>query len=242
MKLGAFHFANKPFNLDEVARPWNGRSKRRGLRREVRQDRTSAARPTACRVSSASLRRWRPCGRWSRKVATSPVSTVLLTGESGTGKDLDCQSDPLLQPPSVAAVHEHYVFSIAGTAARERTLRPRARRFHRSGAQERGLLESANGGTLFLDEVGEMSPALQAKLLRVLEEWRGHAHRRRRATASTCASSRPRTGISGPGRQRCVRSDLYFRLNVLPIPLPALRDHAEDIPLLTDVFIDSVQS
>jgi transcriptional regulator with GAF, ATPase, and Fis domain len=106
--------------------------------------------------------------------------------------------------------------------------------------QKKGLLETADGGTVFLDEIGEMTPALQAKLLRFLEE-----KSFKRVGGSTDIHVDVRV-IAATNRdlekeveKHQFRSDLFFRLNVLPIALPPLRSHAEDIPLLVEYFIDT---
>jgi transcriptional regulator with PAS, ATPase and Fis domain len=105
--------------------------------------------------------------------------------------------------------------------------------------QKRGLLETADGGTVFLDEIGEMVPALQAKLLRFLEE---KAFKRVGGAADihvdvrvVAATNRNLEEEVAKGR---FRSDLFYRLNVLPITMPPLRSHPEDVPLLVDYFID----
>ncbi len=105
--------------------------------------------------------------------------------------------------------------------------------------QKRGLLETADGGTVFLDEIAEMVPALQAKLLRFLEEKAfkrvGGAQDIRVDVRVVAATNRNLEEEVAKGR---FRSDLYYRLNVLPIVMPPLRAHAEDVPLLVEYFID----
>src|SRR4029077_13065858 len=106
--------------------------------------------------------------------------------------------------------------------------------------QKRGLLESADGGTVFLDEIGEMAPALQAKLLRFLEEKTfkrvGGVADIRVDVRVIAATNRSLEDEVKKGR---FREDLYYRLNVLPIPLPPLRARAEDIPALVNYFVDA---
>ena len=106
--------------------------------------------------------------------------------------------------------------------------------------QKRGLLESADGGTVFLDEIGEMVPALQAKLLRFLEEKTfkrvGGAADLRVDVRVIAATNR---NLEEEVRQGRFREDLYYRLNVLPIALPPLRERAEDIPLLVHFYVDA---
>jgi len=239
MKLGAYHFANKPFNLDEVVAIVDRALETTRLRREVRQYRANAARPFSLhRIvgSSPSMTALRHC---VAKVATSPASTVLLTGESGTGKDLVAKiihysSDRASRP----------FMNITCSALPEQLLESELFG-HERGAftdarmQKRGLLETAEGGTVFLDEISEMVPALQGKLLRFLEEKTfkrvGGTQDIRVDVRVVAATNRNLEEEVAKGR---FRSDLYYRLNVLPIAMPPLRAHAEDVPLLVEYFID----
>ena len=106
--------------------------------------------------------------------------------------------------------------------------------------QKRGLLESADGGTVFLDEIGEMVPGLQAELLRFLEEKTfkrvGGAHD---ITVDVRVIAATNRNLEEQVRAGKFREDLYYRLNVLPIPLPPLRSHVEDIPLLVSFYVDA---
>jgi transcriptional regulator with GAF, ATPase, and Fis domain len=173
-------------------------------------------------------------------VATSPASTVLLMGESGTGKDLIAKvihysSERAARPfmnITCSALPEHLLES--EMFGHERGAFTDAR------LQKRGLLESADGGTVFLDEIAELVPALQAKLLRFLEEktfkrigGSGDIHVDVRVIAAT---NRNLEEEVAKGR---FRGDLFYRLNVLPIVMPPLRTHIEDIPLLVEYFIDT---
>jgi DNA-binding NtrC family response regulator len=239
MKLGAFHFANKPFNLDEVAIIVARALETTRLRREVKQLRENEARPYSLRAivgESASMDGLR---QMVAKVAASPSSTVLLTGESGTGKDLIAKT---IHYSSARAARPF--MNITCSALPEQLLESELFG-HERGAftdarmQKRGLLESAEAGTVFLDEIGEMVPALQAKLLRFLEEksfkrvgGASDIHVDVRVVAATNRNLEEQVAKGG------FRSDLYYRLNVLPIRLPALREHAEDAPALIRFFID----
>src|SRR5204863_5626168 len=170
-------------------------------------------------------------GALLQKIAASPASTVLLTGESGTGKDLAAKvihyaSDRAAKP----------FMNITCSALPEALLESELFGHERgafTGADrlKRGLFESTDGGTVFLDEIGEMLPALQAKLLRFLEEKTfkrvGGAvdiHVDVRVIAATNRK------LEDEVRQGRFREDLYYRLNVLPIPLPPLRERRKDIP------------
>jgi two-component system response regulator AtoC len=243
MKLGAYHFANKPFNLDEVATLVERALETTRLRREVRQFRTNAARPYSLQRIVGSSLEVTALRHLVARVAISPSSTVLLTGESGTGKDLvakiihytsDRSSGPFMNI-TCSALPEHLLES--ELFGHERGAFTDAR------LQKKGLLETADGGTVFLDEIAEMTPALQAKLLRFLEEKSfkrvGGATDIRvdvRVIAATNRNLEEEVGKSH------FRSDLFYRLNVLPIVLPPLRSHAEDIPLLIEYFIDSINT
>jgi len=239
MKLGAYHFANKPFNLDEVVATVERALETTRLRREVRQYRTNAARPYSLQSIVGSSPAMTALRQLVARVATSPASTVLLTGESGTGKDLVAKiihytSDRASRP----------FMNITCSALPEQLLESELFG-HERGAftdarlQKRGLLETADGGTVFLDEIGEMVPALQAKLLRFLEEKAfkrvGGAHDIRVDVRVVAATNRNLEEEVAKGR---FRSDLYYRLNVLPIAMPPLRAHADDVPLLVEYFID----
>jgi two-component system, NtrC family, response regulator AtoC len=240
MKLGAFHFANKPFNLDEIAALASRALETTRLRREVRHLRASEGRPYSLQAivgQSATIESLR---QLVAKVAGSPASTVLLTGESGTGKDLFAK---VIHYTSARATRPF--MNITCSALPEQLLESELFG-HERGAftdargQKRGLLESADGGTVFLDEIGEMVPALQAKLLRFLEEKSfkrvGGASDIRVDVRVVAATNRDLEQEVEKGR---FRSDLFYRLNVLPIRLPALREHAADVAVLVDFFVDA---
>jgi DNA-binding NtrC family response regulator len=240
MKLGAYHFANKPFNLDEVAATVERALETTRLRREVRQFRTNAARPYSLHRIVGSSSEITALRHLVARVASSPASTVLLTGESGTGKDLvakvihygsDRSSRPFMNITCSALPEPLLESELFG---------------HERGAftdarlQKKGLLETADGGTVFLDEIGEMTPGLQAKLLRFLEEKSfkrvGGATDIRVDVRVIAATNRD---LDDEVARHRFRTDLFYRLNVLPMALPPLRRHAEDIPALVEYFIDA---
>jgi DNA-binding NtrC family response regulator len=240
MKEGAFHFANKPFDLDDIAFLVSRALETTQLRREVRRLRASQAQPYSVdRIvgNSAAMDMLR---NLLAKVAGSPASTVLLTGESGTGKDLAAK---VLHFNSDRA---HKPFMNITCSALPETLMESELFGHERGAftdarqQKRGLFESADGGTVFLDEIGEMVPALQAKLLRVLEEKSfrrvGGLQDIKVNVRVIAATNRNLEEEVKAGR---FRQDLFYRLNVLPITLPPLRQHPEDVRPLLAFYIDS---
>ena len=239
MKLGAFHYANKPFDLEDVVATVSRALETTRLRREVRQLRANEARPYSVRSVVGQSHVMESLRHLIAKVAASPASTVLLSGESGTGKDLLAK---VIHYNSARATRPF--MNITCSALPEHLLESELFG-HERGAftdarmQKRGLLESADGGTVFLDEIGEMVPALQAKLLRVLEEKTfkrvGGSADIRVNVRIVAATNRNLEEEVARGR---FRSDLYYRLNVLPIRLPALRDHAADVPILAEYYVD----
>jgi len=172
-------------------------------------------------------------------VQIAPVSaTVLVTGESGTGKELVARGIHALSP------RRHKPFIAVNVAALSETLLESELFGHEKGAftgaidSRRGLFELADGGTIFLDEIGEMPLATQTKLLRVLEQREFHRVGGEKAlrvdvriVAATNQDLRQLVAIGE------FRRDLYFRINVLHITLPALRERREDIPLLVEEFV-----
>ena len=239
MKLGAYHFANKPFNLDEVIATVERALETTRLRRELRQFRTSAARPYSLHSIVGSSESMTALRHLVARVATSPASTVLLTGESGTGKDLVAKIIHYTSDRAAGPFINITCSALPETLLESELFGHERGAFTDARLQKRGLLETADGGTVFLDEIAEMAPALQAKLLRFLEE---KAFKRVGGAADIRVDVRviaaTNRNLEEEVAKGCFRSDLFYRLNVLPIALPPLRAHAEDVPLLVEYFID----
>src|SRR5215472_13739786 len=240
MKDGAYHYANKPFNLDEISILVKQALETTELRREVKSLRESQAQPFSFDRIVGEGAAVSAMKALLRKVATSPASTVLLTGESGTGKDLAAK---VLHYNSARAAKPfmNITCSALPEALMESELFGHERgAFTGADRQKRGLFETADGGTVFLDEIGEMVPGLQAKLLRFLEEKTfkrvGGSVDIRVDVRVIAATNR---NLQEEVRQGRFREDLYYRLNVLQIVLPPLRDRAEDIPQLVAFYIDA---
>ena len=170
MKFGAYHYLNKPFNLDDVAMTVEKALETSRLRREVRTYRSTQSREYSFESIVGDSPAMRAAKALLVRIANSPASTVLLTGETGTGKDL-----------AAKAIHYHSdragrpFVNITCSALPEQLLESELFG-HERGAftdarqQKRGLFETADGGTVFLDEIAEMTAGLQSKLLRFLEE------------------------------------------------------------------------
>jgi two-component system response regulator AtoC len=239
MKLGAFHYVNKPFNVDEVALLVDKALETTRLRREVKALRSSTGRDYSFDAIVGGSPSMEAVKQLLQKVAVSPATTVLLTGETGTGKDL-------------AAKAIHYNSDRAGrtfvnitcSALPEQLLESELFG-HERGAftdarqQKRGLLETADGGTVFLDEIGEMTPPLQAKLLRFLEERTfkrvGGLQDIKVDVRVIAATHRDLEQAVKEGK---FREDLFYRLQVMPVVLPPLRERKGDIPVLASYYID----
>jgi two-component system response regulator AtoC len=239
MKLGAYHYVNKPFNLDEVVMLVEKALETSQLRREVRALRSSQGREYAFDAIIGSSSAMQAIKALLARVAGSPASTVLLTGETGTGKDLAAKtihynSDRARRPfvnITMSALPEQLLES--ELFGHERGAFTDARQ------QKRGLLETADGGTVFLDEIGEMTAGLQARLLRFLEE---KTFKRVGGLADTRVDVRviaaTNRNLEQEVSQGKFREDLFYRLQVMPIALPPLRERRGDIPLLASFYID----
>jgi DNA-binding NtrC family response regulator len=237
MKLGAFDYLLKPLDLQELELALNRALEFQRLHRENRQLRKEVQRRFRFENMVGSSGPMLRVFELVQKVADSD-STILIYGESGTGKELVARAihyqslrmDKPLVPINCAAIPsdllESELFGYergAFTGAH----RPKIGRF-----------EYANGGTLFLDEIGEMSPQLQVKLLRVLQE---RTFERLGGIKSIEVDARiiaaTNQDLEKAIAQGRFREDLFYRLSVIPIHLPALRERKEDIPLLVEHFI-----
>ena len=239
MRQGAYHYVNKPFNLDEIVLLVEKALETTALRREVRALRASQAQPYSLDRIVGDDESMVAMRALLKKIAAGPGSTVLLTGESGTGKDLAAKVI------HYASQRANKPFMNITCSALPETLLESELFGHERGAftgadrQKRGLIEMADGGTVFLDEIGEMVPLLQAKLLRFLEE---KSFKRVGGSADIHVDVRviaaTNRDLEEEVQKGHFRSDLYYRLNVVPIALPPLRQRLNDIPRLVNFYVD----
>jgi two-component system, NtrC family, response regulator AtoC len=239
MKLGAYHYLNKPFDLDDVSVVVQQALETGLLRREVRAHRTSRSREFSFDAIVGHSPAMTAVKTLLARVAHSPASTVLITGETGTGKDLAAKivhytSDRERRPfvnITCSALPDHLLES--ELFGHERGAFTDARQ------QKPGLFETADGGSVFLDEIGEMTPGLQAKLLRFLEEKTfkriGGLTDIRVDVRVMAATNRNLEDDVSAGR---FREDLFYRLQVMPVHLPPLRDRKGDVKLLVDFYVE----
>jgi two-component system response regulator PilR (NtrC family) len=237
LRLGAYDYLSKPFNVDELKLKVRKALERRDLQQE-----------------NALLKRaLQSSHQFSNIIGRSPAmqavfqliqtiapttSTVLISGESGTGKELVARAIHFNSP------RRERPFVALNCGALPETLLESELFGHVRGAftgadsNKKGLVEVAEKGTIFLDEIGEMSPMMQVKLLRVLQE---RKFRRLGGTEETeadiriiAATNKDLSKLVGEGK---FRDDLYYRINVIPVRLPALRERTDDIPLLAEHFL-----
>ena len=238
IKRGAFHYVNKPVDLDEMLALVEKALETTHLRREVRALRARESAPYGFDRIVGESPLMREVKELLRKVAASPSSTVLLTGESGTGKDLAAKAIHFASERRTGPFLNITCSAIPDTLLESELFGHERGAFTDAKGQKKGLLEQADAGTAFLDEIGEMAPALQAKLLRFLEE---KAFRRVGGSADVRVDVRviaaTNRNLEEGVREGRFREDLYYRLRVLPVPLPPLRDRKGDVPLLVDHFV-----
>jgi two-component system response regulator AtoC len=238
IKAGASDYVTKPFDIDDVElRLSRALDSTRG-RRELRRLKDDLARPFTLDSIIGSSEPMQRVKTLVRKVAQSPSSTVLITGESGTGKDL------LAKVIHYSSSRAARPFLNITCSALPETLLESELFGHEKGAftdarqQKRGLFEQGDDGTVFLDEVGETLPTFQAKLLRFLEE---KSFRRLGGTTDLTVDVRviaaTNQELEKAIRDGKFREDLYYRLNVLRIEVPPLRDRGRDIILLAEHYM-----
>ncbi len=237
MRLGAHDYLSKPFDVDELKMKVRNALEQR----QLRQENVLLKRALGSTHQFANI-----VGRSDKMLAIFKLieqiartdSTVLVTGESGTGKEWVAR-----------AIHFYSLrrdrpFVALNCGALPETLLESELFGHMKGAftgasvNKKGLIEAAEKGTLFLDEIGEMTPMMQVKLLRVLQERKfrrlGGVEELEASMRVIAATNQDLTKMVADGK---FREDLFYRINVIPIHLPPLRDREEDIPLLAEYFL-----
>jgi two-component system response regulator PilR (NtrC family) len=237
MKLGAYDYITKPFKVDEIKLVIQKALEKRHLRKEnilLRREIESRAGFANFIGTSAPMQR---VFSLIRQVADTR-STVLITGESGTGKELVAKAIHFNSSRNGGPFVTVNCGALPETLLESELFGYMKGAFTGATSNKQGLFEAANGGTIFLDEISATTPALQIKLLRVLQEREfmrvgGTVDIKMDARVIAASNQELLTEVS----KGTFREDLYYRLNVIPIHLPALRDRREDIPLLVELFL-----
>lgn len=241
LRGGAHDFIGKPISLQELKITIRNGIETRTLRKEVREVRREKSRRFSFEQIIGQSPPMKYAVEMARKVAESDVNAVLLQGETGTGKDLFARA---IHHASGRSDNPYLAINCATLPANlieSELFGYEKGAFTDAKKRKEGLFEQANGGTVFLDEIGEIDVTLQAKLLRVLEDG---AFRRVGGLKDIpldvrviAASNRDLKQESANGN---FRLDLYYRLSVIQIDIPPLRDRGEDILLLARYYIDQV--
>lgn len=237
MKNGAFHYLVKPFKLSELSVNVERAIEKRLLAMDVQRLRKELKAEWALKDIVGKSPGMRTLFDLIERVAPS-TSNVLIQGESGTGKEMVARAihstGPRAQKPFIAI----NCTAIPETLLESELFGHAKGSFTGANLAKKGLFEEANGGTLFLDEIGDMSPALQAKLLRVIQE-----RKVRPVGANTLVDIDVRIiaathkDLKAGIREKTFREDLFYRLSVIPLQIPPLRERPEDIPLLAEHFL-----
>jgi DNA-binding NtrC family response regulator len=240
MRQGAFHYVSKPFDLDELAVLVAKGLETTRLHREVKALRASRSEPYSIDHIIGDSEPMQQIKALLKKIASSPASTVLLTGESGTGKDLAAKVIHFNSARATGPFMNITCSALPDTLLESELFGHERGAFTDARQQKKGLIELADGGTVFLDEIGEMVPGLQSKLLRFLED---RQFKRIGGTTDLHVDVRviaaTNRNLEAEVQKGKFREDLYYRLKVLPLYLPTLRDRSGDVPLLVGYYIDS---
>jgi DNA-binding NtrC family response regulator len=237
MKFGAYDYISKPFNLEEITFVIKKALEAGSLRSQVRQLRQECrGRVDAIIGESEDMTKVK---NLILKIAGSDATTVLIQGESGTGKEL------VAKAIHYSSARSDKPFMAINCAALPVTLLETELMGHEKGAftdaktAKKGLFELADGGTVFLDEIGDMNMSIQAKLLRLLEE---KTFKRvggvKDIKVDVRVISATNQELAKAMNEGSFRKDLYYRLQVVPVTLPPLRERGKDIMLLARHFIE----
>jgi two-component system, NtrC family, response regulator AtoC len=239
LKAGANEYLTKPVNIDELTTLLTRALAERPLREEARSLEETRTREFSVRAILGEHPKVEEVRSFVRRVAEIPRPTVLLLGESGTGKNLVARAIHHSSPHSRGRFVELNCAAIPSNLVEAELFGYNKGAFTDARETKRGLIETANGGTLFLDEIGELTPEIQAKLLTFLESRRfrriGGTEEIEVELRLITATNRNLSESVGAGR---FRTDLYYRIAVASHTLPPLREIISDLPLLANHYLE----
>jgi len=242
IKRGAADFVNKPFQIDELLHSLDSALERRRLKSENAYLRAQLQERYRFEGVVGKGRAMARVFQLLETVAPTN-STILITGETGTGKEVVARAIHHNSPRRLSRFVALNCTAIPETLLEAELFGHVRGAFTGAVGNRQGRLEQAHKGTLFLDEVGTMSTALQTKLLRVLQEREfervGDSHTTKVDVRVIAATNSDLTRMVADGQ---FREDLFYRLNVIPVELPPLRERKEDIPLLVQHFLDKFRA
>jgi DNA-binding NtrC family response regulator len=237
MKLGALDYLQKPFEIDELIVLVN---------RALEHQRLSTEHQYLISERDAEFNHYGIVGRSRRmqdvintaQLVAKSKSTILITGETGTGKEMVARAIHFHSAQREMPLIKVNCAAIPETLLESELFGHTRGAFTGAATNKKGKFALADGGTIFLDEIGTMSPALQAKLLRVLQEREfeplGSERTQKVDLRVIAATNRDLRQMVSDGR---FQEDLYYRLNVIPIHIPPLRERREDVPVLVEHFV-----
>jgi two-component system response regulator AtoC len=239
LRGGAHDFIGKPVRVEELRVTLRNALETRELRREVRHSRNERKRGFSFSEIIGESDAMKKAIELARRVAESDVSSILLNGETGTGKDLFARAIHYASDRADAPYLAINCAALPANLIESELFGYEKGAFTDAKAKKEGLFEQAHGGTIFLDEIGEMELALQAKLLRVLEEGN---FRRVGGLKDIALDSRiiaaSNRNLKQESENGNFRLDLYFRLSIIQVDIPPLRDRKDDVILLAKYYIE----
>ena len=239
IKLGAYDFVEKPFNMEKLKILISKALETVTLRKEVTQFRTQISKQFGFANIVGKSGQMLKILDLARKVAKSDATTILLQGESGTGKDMIAKVIHYESSRSAKPFMDINCTALPDTLIESELFGFEKGAFTDAKQMKKGLFELSDGGTIFLDEIGDLKLSTQAKLLKVIEN---KTFKRiggvRDITVDLRIIASTNKKLSEEVKKENFREDLYYRLKVIPIIMPPLRERPEDVTLLAQFFID----
>jgi two-component system response regulator AtoC len=239
LRGGAHDFIGKPVRVEELRVTLRNAGETQALRRELKQARNQLANGFSFDEIIGDSDAMKKAVDMARRVAESDVASVLLHGETGTGKDLFARAIHFASDRSNAPYLAINCAALPGTLIESELFGYEKGAFTDAKARKEGLFEQAHGGTIFLDEIGELELGLQAKLLRVLEE---STFRRVGGLKDIALNARiiaaSNRDLKRESEAGNFRLDLFFRLSIIQLDIPPLRERGDDVLMLTQHYID----